>query len=80
MLANLSLVGCYDQSIVPDRAERDRILLDSAKDNLRRMAFFSLTEQQADTQYLFERTFKGIRFTKDFVQVVGLWMVLGGFS
>ena len=67
MLANLTLVGCYDQSAIPDSAERDRILLDSAIENLRQMAFFGLTERQADTQFLFERTF-GIRFGRRFVQ------------
>jgi len=43
-------------------------MLLSAKENLRGMAFFSLTEYQPATQYLFERTFRGVRFTKDFVQ------------
>ena len=67
MLANLTLVGCYDHSAIPDSAERDRILLDSAVENLRQLAFFGLTERQADTQFLFERTF-GIRFRRRFVQ------------
>jgi len=67
MLANLTLVGCYDQSVVPDSTARDRILLASAVDNLRQMSFFGLTERQADTQLLFERTF-GIRFRRKFVQ------------
>ena len=67
MLANLTLVGCYDQNAIPDSSERDRILLDSAIENLRRMAFFGLTERQADTRFLFERTF-GIRFGHEFVQ------------
>jgi len=68
MLANLTLVGCYDPSAVPDTAERDRILLDSAVENLRRMAFFGLTERQADTQFLFESAFPGFRFRRQFVQ------------
>lgn len=67
MLANLTLVGCYDHSAIPDSAERDRILLDSAIENLRQMAFFGLTERQADSQFLFERTF-GMRFGRRFVQ------------
>jgi len=69
MLSNLTLVGCYDRAAVPDRAERQRILLRSAADNLRRMAFFGLTERQADTQLLFERTFAGIQFRRRFVQL-----------
>lgn len=67
MLANLTLVGCYDQTAIPDSDERDRILLDSAVENLRRMAFFGLTERQEDSRFLFERIF-GIRFRRLFVQ------------
>jgi len=67
MLSNLTLVGCYDHSAIPDSAERDRILLNSAVENLRQMAFFGLTERQSDTQFLFERTF-GIHFRRRFVQ------------
>jgi len=67
MLANLTLVGCYDHNAIPDSAERERILLDSAVENLRQMAFFGLTERQADTQFLFETTF-GIQFRREFVQ------------
>jgi len=67
MLANLTLVGCYDHNAIPDSDERDRILLDSAIANLRQMAFFGLTERQADSRFLFERTF-GIRFQREFVQ------------
>ena len=67
MLSNLTLVGCYDHSAVPDTAERDRILLNSAAENLRQMAFFGLTERQADTQFLFESTF-GVQFRRRFVQ------------
>ena len=67
MLANLTLVGCYDHNAITDSDERDRILLDSAVENLRQMAFFGLTERQADSRFLFERTF-GIRFKHEFVQ------------
>jgi len=67
MLANLTLVGCYDHTTIRDSSERDRVLLNSAVDNLRQMAFFGLTERQADTQFLFERTF-GIAFRRRFVQ------------
>lgn len=68
MLANLSLVGCYDESVVPDRAERERILLQSAKENLCSMAYFGLTEFQQESQFLFERTFD-VHFVRNFEQV-----------
>jgi len=67
MLANLTLVGCYDHSAIPDSSERERILLDSAIENLRHMAFFGLTERQADSRFLFETTF-GVQFQREFAQ------------
>ncbi|XP_017288301.1 heparan-sulfate 6-O-sulfotransferase 3-B [Kryptolebias marmoratus] len=67
MLADLSLVGCYNVSSMGE-AERGRVLLASAKANLRNMAFFGLTEFQRKTQYLFERTF-GLRFIRAFTQI-----------
>lgn len=66
MLANLSLVGCYNRSAM-SQADHDRIILQSAKDNLRNMAFFGLTEFQTDTQFMFEQTFH-LEFLEDFVQ------------
>lgn len=66
MLANLSLVGCYDPNAMSED-QRNRVLLDSAKANLRKMAFFGLTEYQRETQYMFERTFH-LSFMEDFVQ------------
>ena len=66
MLANLSLSDCYGSSPL-SRAERDCIMLNSAKENLNKMAFFGLTEYQVETQYLFERTF-GLEFNEDFFQ------------
>uniref|UniRef100_A0A4W5MIS9 Heparan-sulfate 6-O-sulfotransferase n=1 Tax=Hucho hucho TaxID=62062 RepID=A0A4W5MIS9_9TELE len=66
MLADLSLVGCYNLSTVPDK-RRSQLLLESAKKNLRDMAFFGLTEYQRKTQFLFERTFR-LRFIRPFVQ------------
>lgn len=66
MLADLSLVGCYNMSTVPDK-KRAQLLLDSAKKNLRDMAFFGLTEYQRKTQFLFERTFR-LRFIRPFMQ------------
>ncbi len=66
MLANLSLVGCYNQSFM-DANKRNSLMLQSAKENLRDMAFFGLTEYQKETQYMFERTFH-LKFRDDFVQ------------
>ncbi|XP_061571470.1 heparan-sulfate 6-O-sulfotransferase 3-B-like [Cololabis saira] len=67
MLADLSLVGCYNMSSMSE-LERGRVLLASAKSNLRNMAFYGLTEFQRKTQYLFERTF-GLRFIRAFTQI-----------
>ncbi|XP_028323863.1 heparan-sulfate 6-O-sulfotransferase 3-B-like [Gouania willdenowi] len=67
MLADLSLVGCYNMSTMSE-LERGRVLLASAKANLRNMAFYGLTEFQRKTQYLFERTF-GLHFIRAFTQI-----------
>ncbi|XP_056287622.1 heparan-sulfate 6-O-sulfotransferase 3-B-like [Pseudoliparis swirei] len=67
MLADLSLVGCYNASAAGE-PERGGALLASAKANLRNMAFYGLTEFQRKTQYLFERTF-GLRFIRAFTQI-----------
>ncbi|KAG7278069.1 hypothetical protein CRUP_029014 [Coryphaenoides rupestris] len=69
MLADLSLVGCYNVSAMSDE-ERWGVLLESAKRNLRGMAFFGLTEYQRKTQYLFERTFR-LAFIAPFTQLNG---------
>uniref|UniRef100_A0A8C6WQC7 Heparan-sulfate 6-O-sulfotransferase n=1 Tax=Neogobius melanostomus TaxID=47308 RepID=A0A8C6WQC7_9GOBI len=66
MLADLTLVGCYNMSTVPEK-KRAQLLLESAKKNLRDMAFFGLTEYQRKTQFLFERTFR-LRFIRPFMQ------------
>ncbi len=66
MLADLSLVGCYNLSTVTEK-RRSQLLLESAKKNLRDMAFFGLTEFQRKTQYLFERTFH-LKFIRPFMQ------------
>ncbi|KAL1490325.1 hypothetical protein ABEB36_013040 [Hypothenemus hampei] len=66
MLADLALVGCYDNSYMP-KADRDRIMLASAKKNLQSMAFFGLTEYQKASQYIFEETFN-LRFAIPFEQ------------
>ncbi|XP_061542382.1 heparan-sulfate 6-O-sulfotransferase 2 isoform X1 [Phycodurus eques] len=69
MLADLSLVGCYNVSAM-SVDERWAVLLESAKRNLRGMAFFGLTEYQRKTQYLFERTFS-LAFIAPFTQLNG---------
>ncbi|XP_043928708.1 heparan-sulfate 6-O-sulfotransferase 3 [Protopterus annectens] len=66
MLADLSLVGCYNLTFMSE-SERNEILLQSAKNNLKNMAFFGLTEFQRKTQYLFERTFS-LKFISPFTQ------------
>lgn len=49
------------------KAERDQIMLASAKRNLQSMAFFGLTEYQKISQYIFEETFN-LRFAIPFEQ------------
>ena len=66
MLADLKLVNCYDTTKMSHEA-RDLIMLNSAKANLEKMAFFGLTEKQLESQALFENTF-GLKFKKPFVQ------------
>ncbi|KAG5896819.1 hypothetical protein JTB14_032061 [Gonioctena quinquepunctata] len=66
MLADLELVGCYNKSYMPTE-DRDRIMLASAKKNLKSMAFFGLTEHQKISQYIFEETFN-LRFAIPFEQ------------
>lgn len=45
MLADLSLIGCYNSSTM-NQEERNRVMLASAKRNLLSIAFFGLTEFQ----------------------------------
>ncbi|XP_030065854.1 heparan-sulfate 6-O-sulfotransferase 2 [Microcaecilia unicolor] len=66
MLSDLSLVGCYNLTVMAED-QRNKVLLDSAKENLKRMAFFGLTEFQRKTQYLFEKTFN-MNFISPFTQ------------
>ncbi|XP_053657799.1 heparan-sulfate 6-O-sulfotransferase 1 [Anopheles marshallii] len=66
MLADLALVGCYNKTYMPG-AERDRIMLASAKRNLAAMSYFGLTEYQKISQYIFEETFN-LRFAIPFEQ------------
>jgi hypothetical protein len=60
MLADLAHIGCYNSSAMPTARRRASMIAD-AKSNLRRLAFFGLTERQIDSGYLFERRF-GVRF------------------
>ncbi|KHJ98885.1 heparan sulfate 6-sulfotransferase [Oesophagostomum dentatum] len=56
MLADLTLVNCYARNGM-DPKTRNRILLESAKSNLRNMAFFGIKERMDDSQVMFERLF-----------------------
>ncbi|CAJ0610391.1 unnamed protein product [Cylicocyclus nassatus] len=62
MLADLTLVNCYSRTGMDPRT-RDRILLESAKNNLRNMAFFGVKERMDDSQMMFEQLFN-LSFTK----------------
>nr|XP_027226491.1 heparan-sulfate 6-O-sulfotransferase 2-like [Penaeus vannamei] len=66
MLADLALVGCYNISLMSPE-ERANTMLLSAKNNLKKMAFFGLTEDQEISQYLFEETFN-LKFKVRFEQ------------
>lgn len=59
MLSDLESLGCYGNKLHPPE-EKDKLMLQSAKDNLRNFAFFGLTEYQYQTRLLFEKLF-GIR-------------------
>ena len=63
MLADLELVGCYNYSSI-SIVERDRMLLQSAKKNLKAMTYFSLNERPADSQFVIEKTFN-LRFKEN---------------
>lgn len=65
-LADLKLVGCYDKTLYT-REERERLILKSAKDNLRQMPFFGMTEYMAESRTLFEKTFD-VKFAVDLQQ------------
>jgi len=67
MLADLSMVGCYNSSYMSEE-DRNVVMLASAKENLRRTAFFGVVEKQSDSQYLFERTFN-MTFKRSFLQL-----------
>lgn len=66
MLADLRQVNCYNTSLMSTKA-RDMIMLNSAKQNLEKMAFYGLTEKQIESQFLFQHTFD-MNFLTPFVQ------------
>lgn len=66
MLADLRLVNCYNTSFMSTK-RRDLTLLNSAKSNLEKMAFFGLTEHQTESQMMFEQVFD-LRFKSPFTQ------------
>ncbi|XP_050542523.1 heparan-sulfate 6-O-sulfotransferase 1 isoform X2 [Daktulosphaira vitifoliae] len=66
MLADLNLVGCYNNTLM-NHEKRNQIMLASAKKNLLSIAFFGLTEYQKLNQYIFEETFN-LRFAITFTQ------------
>ncbi|VDK65018.1 unnamed protein product [Gongylonema pulchrum] len=57
MLADLTLINCYDTR-ANDVATRERIMLASAKANLKNLAFFGLKEYMAESQWMFEQLFR----------------------
>lgn len=67
MLANLTWVGCRHVNAFPLGRKHGKVMLESAKQNLRSMAYFGLLEYQKESQYLFEKTF-ALKFKKDFSQ------------
>lgn len=67
MISDLALVGCYNRTAFATQAERDSIMLASAKRNLAAMSYFGLTEYQKISQYVFEETFN-LRFAIPFEQ------------
>lgn len=56
MLADLTLVNCYDRSSMSPKT-REKVMLESAKANLKNLAFFGVKERMADSQFLFEHLF-----------------------
>ena len=66
MLADLRPLGCYNSSALP-AVVRGRLLLRSAAANLRRLAFFGLTERLEDSARMFQRRF-GVRFDAELRQ------------
>lgn len=57
MLADLTLTYCYDRSKMSEQT-RNEVMLESAKNTLRGLAFFGIQNRMAESQELFETTFK----------------------
>ena len=66
MLADLRLVNCYNTTGMSPE-QRESIMLQSAKDNLVKLAFYGLTEFQEESQYIFQDTFN-LNFNVRFMQ------------
>ncbi|KAL5004953.1 hypothetical protein ScPMuIL_018409 [Solemya velum] len=66
MLANLSKINCYNKTGM-DPITRDKLMLESAKENLKKFSFFGIVEFQRNSQELFEYTFN-LKFLEDFTQ------------
>ncbi|KAI6651018.1 Heparan-sulfate 6-O-sulfotransferase 2 [Oopsacas minuta] len=66
MLADLTSIKC-NEDLLKNKEIVDEMMLQSAKSNLEKFAYFGLTEFQRESQGLFEKTF-GISFTKEFEQ------------
>ena len=56
-IADLETVDCFNKKTLPHE-ERERRLLQSGMDNLRKFAFFGITEYQVESALLFEHTFR----------------------
>jgi len=67
MLADLSLIGCYNSSYM-NQEERNRVMLASAKRNLLSIAFFGLTE------------FQKVKNTKKYFEILVIMIELLFFS
>lgn len=65
-IADLQVVSCFNKKTLP-RQERERKLLQSAKKNLRKFAFFGITEYLVESSTLFENTFK-VKFSAKLYQ------------
>ncbi|VDM95786.1 unnamed protein product [Thelazia callipaeda] len=63
MLADLTLINCYDMHAA-NSTIRDKIMLESAKSNLKNLAFFGLKEYMAESQWMFEQLFR-LKFTRN---------------
>lgn len=66
MLADLTLVGCYDESLMPKK-RRDELILESAKSNLRQLGFFGILEELGPSQAMFQRLFN-LEFQKSLAE------------